>query len=158
MKRAVLFDLDGILLDALEDLADAVNAALASLGFPDHPLDACRYYVGDGVEMLVRRALPSGVAAEGTLLKRAMDLQRAEYLARGRCGHASGWRPVGILHRERVEGERRGQADRPAAGSARAAGPAYGLSNTIASISTRHPGGVACTEVRAGYGSAKKVV
>ena len=58
MKQAVLFDLDGTLLDTLEDLADAVNAALSALGFPVHPVDAYRYFVGDGVETLMRRTLP----------------------------------------------------------------------------------------------------
>ncbi len=57
--QAVLFDLDGTLLDTLEDLADSTNAALGRLGFPVHPLAAFRYFVGDGMENLVRRALPS---------------------------------------------------------------------------------------------------
>ena len=83
MKHAVLFDLDGTLLDTLEDLADAVNAALSSLGFPIHPLDAYRYFVGDGVETLMRRTLPPSAAADPALLERAVGLQRAEY--RERC-------------------------------------------------------------------------
>lgn len=82
MKRAVLFDLDGTLLDTLEDLADAVNAALAMLGFPAHPVDAYRFFVGDGVETLMRRVLPAAAASDGVLLSRAVDLQRAEYRTR----------------------------------------------------------------------------
>ena len=82
MHHAVLFDLDGTLLDTLEDLADATNAALASLGHPAHPLDAYRYFVGDGVETLMRRALPAGAAADPPQLKHAVDLQRREYAAR----------------------------------------------------------------------------
>jgi phosphoglycolate phosphatase len=82
MKQAVLFDLDGTLLDTLEDLADAVNAVLFSLGFPTHSVDAYRYFVGDGVETLMRRALPADAAADGAFLTRAMDLQRVEYRAR----------------------------------------------------------------------------
>jgi len=82
MKQAVLFDLDGTLLDTLEDLADAVNAVLTSLGFPVHPLDAYRYFVGDGVETLMRRTLPASAAADPLLLARAVSLQRTEYLAR----------------------------------------------------------------------------
>ncbi|OHD75290.1 MAG: HAD family hydrolase [Spirochaetes bacterium RBG_13_68_11] len=82
MKQAVLFDLDGTLLDTLEDLADAVNAVLSSLGFPIHPVDAYRYFVGDGVETLMRRTLPLDAAVDGALLKRAMELQRAEYAQR----------------------------------------------------------------------------
>ncbi len=56
--RALLFDLDGTLLDTLQDIADSVNSALACFGFPQHELDAYRYFVGDGVEMLAIRALP----------------------------------------------------------------------------------------------------
>jgi phosphoglycolate phosphatase len=56
--RAILFDLDGTLLDTLEDLADAVNEALARGGFPPRSLDEYRFLVGDGARNLVRRALP----------------------------------------------------------------------------------------------------
>jgi phosphoglycolate phosphatase len=82
MKQAVLFDLDGTLLDTLEDLADAVNAVLASLGHSVHPVDAYRYFVGDGVETLMRRTLPAGAAADEALVALAVDLQRAEYRQR----------------------------------------------------------------------------
>ena len=56
--RAVLFDLDGTLLNTLRDIADSVNAVLVRSGFPQHPVDAYRYFVGDGVENLARRVLP----------------------------------------------------------------------------------------------------
>ncbi len=56
--RALLFDLDGTLLDTLQDIADSANSALAYFGFPQHELDAYRYFVGDGVETLTIRALP----------------------------------------------------------------------------------------------------
>ncbi len=55
---AVVFDLDGTLLDTLEDLGDAVNRVLADHGFPAHPMDAYRYFVGDGSAVLIERALP----------------------------------------------------------------------------------------------------
>jgi phosphoglycolate phosphatase len=55
---AVLFDLDGTLLDTLADIADAVNTALASIGFPQHPVSAYRYFVGEGIGVLARRVLP----------------------------------------------------------------------------------------------------
>ncbi len=60
MKKfsAVVFDLDGTLLDTLEDLGDAVNRVLADRGFPAHPMDAYRYFVGDGSAVLIERALP----------------------------------------------------------------------------------------------------
>jgi len=56
--KAVLFDLDGTLLDTLKDIADSVNTALDHLGFPKHELKAYRYFVGDGREALAIRALP----------------------------------------------------------------------------------------------------
>ncbi len=56
----VIFDLDGTLLDTLDDLTSAVNHALAAHGYPLHPREAVRGFVGNGVDMLVRRALPEG--------------------------------------------------------------------------------------------------
>ncbi|MEW5774852.1 MAG: HAD hydrolase-like protein [Thermodesulfobacteriota bacterium] len=74
---AVIFDLDGTLLDSLEDLADSVNAVLAERGMPVHPVAAFRRFVGDGVVNLVRRAAPAGLSdAELQDLVRA---GRAEY-------------------------------------------------------------------------------
>jgi phosphoglycolate phosphatase len=55
--HAVLFDLDGTLLDTLADIADAANAALKRLGFPPHPVGKYRYLVGDGAGCLARRVL-----------------------------------------------------------------------------------------------------
>lgn len=56
--RAVLFDLDGTLLDTLADIAAAANAVLQRLGHPTHEPAAYKQFIGDGVEMLFRRALP----------------------------------------------------------------------------------------------------
>jgi phosphoglycolate phosphatase len=56
---AILFDLDGTLLDTLQDLADSMNASLLTLGFPAHPTDQYRYFVGDGVDILAKRCLPA---------------------------------------------------------------------------------------------------
>lgn len=61
--KAFIFDLDGTLLDSLEDLADAGNAMLTHADYPQHPVAAYRHFVGDGLEMLVRRALPAGEEA-----------------------------------------------------------------------------------------------
>jgi len=55
--EAVLFDLDGTLLDTLADIAGAANAALERLGFPPHPVENYRYLVGDGAGCLARRVL-----------------------------------------------------------------------------------------------------
>ncbi|MFH0941780.1 MAG: HAD family hydrolase [Chloroflexota bacterium] len=67
--RALLFDLDGTLLDTLRDIADSVNRALTSLGFPQHELDAYRYFVGEGVEALATRALPENRRDQITVSK-----------------------------------------------------------------------------------------
>ena len=56
--KAVVFDLDGTLLDTLEDLADSANQVLADQGFPVHPVAAYRYFVGDGMQTLIERILP----------------------------------------------------------------------------------------------------
>ncbi len=56
--RGVIFDLDGTLLDTLEDLADAANASLAHFGFPGHATNAYKYFVGDGLSILIGRILP----------------------------------------------------------------------------------------------------
>ncbi|WP_239576319.1 HAD family hydrolase [Archangium primigenium] len=58
--RAAIFDLDGTLLDSLHDIGAALNHALVTHGLPPHPLEACRSFVGEGVSVLVSRALPPG--------------------------------------------------------------------------------------------------
>ena len=58
MIKAVLFDLDGTLADSLIDLADGVNRAIASKGYPTHPVEAFKYFVGDGIPKMIERALP----------------------------------------------------------------------------------------------------
>jgi phosphoglycolate phosphatase len=57
--RAALFDLDGTLLDTLQDLADSANRSLLRMGFPPHPVQDYRYFVGEGVAVLARRVLPA---------------------------------------------------------------------------------------------------
>ena len=58
MKRLIVFDLDGTLINSLEDLADSANHVLIQHGFPTHPVDAYRYFVGDGMRKLIERILP----------------------------------------------------------------------------------------------------
>jgi len=57
--RALIFDLDGTLVDSLQDLAAAMNVSLAQLGLPVWPPWAYRVFVGEGVAVLVQRVLPS---------------------------------------------------------------------------------------------------
>lgn len=79
--RAVLFDLDGTLLDSLQDLASSCNRALQRHGYPTHPVDPYRYFVGDGVEMLVRRAMPASAVSDERVAELLRDF-RADYLER----------------------------------------------------------------------------
>jgi phosphoglycolate phosphatase len=79
--RAILFDLDGTLLNTLDDLADAGNFALTQMGFPVHPTVAYKYFIGDGVETLVRRALPADQVEPATV-SRCTDLVRQAYAER----------------------------------------------------------------------------
>lgn len=76
--KAVLFDLDGTLLDTLTDLADSMNAVLASLDFPTHPRDAYRYFVGDGLEILARRVLPEANRTQA-MIQRCAEGMRDQY-------------------------------------------------------------------------------
>jgi phosphoglycolate phosphatase len=59
--------LDGTLLDSLADLADCTNKILLKRGFPEHPVDAFRYFVGDGAKMLMTRVLPEEVRNESLI-------------------------------------------------------------------------------------------
>ena len=59
-KTTVVFDLDGTLLDTLQDLANAVNYALEKQGMPKRTLEEVRQFVGNGVRLLMIRAVPDG--------------------------------------------------------------------------------------------------
>jgi phosphoglycolate phosphatase len=65
--KAILFDVDGTLLNTLEDLSDSVNRVLAGKGFPTHKLEAYRYFIGDGSAMLITRALPEEKRNDDTI-------------------------------------------------------------------------------------------
>jgi phosphoglycolate phosphatase len=69
---AVIFDLDGTLLDTLADIAGAANAVLADLGYPTHPVDAYRQMVGEGVGVLFQRAVPKEDRTE-SLIDRCIE-------------------------------------------------------------------------------------
>ena len=55
--KAILFDLDGTLIDSVTDLANSVNFTLANLSLPGHTAEEIRGFVGDGVQMLIKRSL-----------------------------------------------------------------------------------------------------
>lgn len=80
--RAVVFDLDGTLVDSLADLGESMNEVLAELSLPQHPLVAYRRFVGDGIRMLVFRALPDSSRSDecvATAVARLRDVYGARW-------------------------------------------------------------------------------
>ena len=80
-NRAVIFDLDGTLIDSLGDLADSMNAVLKEDSLPTHPVDSFRYFIGDGVVNLVKRALPKE-KHDPEILESYVERYRASYAKR----------------------------------------------------------------------------
>ena len=64
MYKLAIFDMDGTILNTLEDLKNAVNHSLGEAGFPKRSLDEGRRFVGNGLDNLVRRAVPEGTGEE----------------------------------------------------------------------------------------------
>ncbi len=62
--KLAIFDLDGTILDTLEDLADAMNYALGEHGYPGRTIEEVRCFVGNGIRKLIERAVPAGLAKE----------------------------------------------------------------------------------------------
>ncbi len=58
--NTIIFDLDGTLLDTLEDLTDSVNYAMEKFGFPVHTIEEIRRFVGNGAPKLIERSIPQG--------------------------------------------------------------------------------------------------
>lgn len=79
--KAAIFDLDGTLLDTLEDLADSVNAVLRRHGWKEQPLDDFRYHIGDGPRVLFERAMRAGGLGEAEVLRGVTEELIAEYKA-----------------------------------------------------------------------------
>lgn len=79
---AVLFDADGTLLDTLEDLADCMNEVLGHFGFPTHEPEKYKYFVGDGMENLVKRSVPTSVHSDPAIVSDGLQMMREAY-ARG---------------------------------------------------------------------------
>ena len=65
--KAVVFDLDGTLVDSAADLGNAVNRMLESRGYPGHEIPRYQDFIGNGTEMMVRRALPEGSRDDDTV-------------------------------------------------------------------------------------------
>lgn len=60
MKKTIIFDLDGTLLNTIDDLADGVNHALTQFGYPPRTVEEVTAFVGNGIGNLIQRALPGG--------------------------------------------------------------------------------------------------
>lgn len=69
MKKLVIFDLDGTLLNTIADLAHSTNYALNKLGYPTHEIDQYNFMVGNGINKLFERALPEGEKSEENILR-----------------------------------------------------------------------------------------
>ncbi|MCL2701924.1 MAG: HAD family hydrolase [Phycisphaerae bacterium] len=80
--KAILFDLDGTLLDTIDDLTDSMNAALAAFELPTHSTAACKQFIGDGVRNFVQRALPPSRRDDATI---------TAVMARYRQAYSTNW-------------------------------------------------------------------
>lgn len=77
MRKTLLFDLDGTLLNTLEDLRDSTNFALRTYGYPERSLEEVRRFVGNGLKMLLTRAVPQG--SSEVEIERALACMKAHY-------------------------------------------------------------------------------
>jgi phosphoglycolate phosphatase len=75
----IIFDLDGTLLDTLDDLADSLNAMLRVKGFREHSTEAVRGFIGNGMENLVRQAAPEDARIDDALVKECLEIYKGEY-------------------------------------------------------------------------------
>ncbi|OYT10980.1 MAG: hypothetical protein B6I18_06250 [Bacteroidetes bacterium 4572_112] len=80
MKKAVIFDLDGTLLNTLIDLQESVNGVLAKHNFPTHHIDKYKYFLGNGIEVLTRKAFPKDV--NDTDFEKYLSEVKTEYSSR----------------------------------------------------------------------------
>ncbi|MCD7963676.1 MAG: HAD family hydrolase [Rikenellaceae bacterium] len=72
MIRFAIFDLDGTLLNTIDDLAISVNYSLEKCGFPAHPVEAYKKFVGNGINNLFLRALPEGEKSDANIERMRM--------------------------------------------------------------------------------------
>ena len=94
--EAVIFDLDGTLINSLEDLADSCNEVMNAFGYPVHTIDKYKYFVGNGVRKLVERAMPEDKSADPEGLPATPSVRRAAYRWRSLgprgCPYRGCWR------------------------------------------------------------------
>ncbi len=75
MKKLVIFDLDGTLLNTIEDLGNAANYALSQNGYPTHSLASYPFFVGNGVRNLIRKALPDDMRTDSIIESSLKDFK-----------------------------------------------------------------------------------
>lgn len=73
MIKAVLFDLDGTLVNSLDDLADSVNYSLSKFGLPEHKTEEFKYFAGNGIAKMVERAIPADLRGT-SVYKKVLDV------------------------------------------------------------------------------------
>ena len=73
MKKLIIFDLDGTLLNTIGDLTNACNHVLQTHGFPLHTNDEYRYFIGSGIRRLIRLALPEEFRTDDNFCKQILD-------------------------------------------------------------------------------------
>ncbi|MBQ6600736.1 MAG: HAD-IA family hydrolase [Clostridia bacterium] len=100
--KAVIFDLDGTLLDTLGDLHAAVNHALRAFGFPERSIDEVRRFIGNGVVKLMQRATPENTDEETD--RKCLDAFRKYYLIHMRDKTAPYDGVIALLEKLRAKG------------------------------------------------------
>ena len=75
--KLIIFDLDGTILDTLDDLSDSVNFSLSSMGLPLRTREEVRSFVGNGIRLLIERSVPDGCDVETTV--KVFDIFRHHY-------------------------------------------------------------------------------
>ena len=77
--KSVIFDLDGTLLDTIEDLGDSVNEVLAAREYPTHSYEEYCFFIGDGMENLIKRSLPNECLTDEGLIEEVLIDYREAY-------------------------------------------------------------------------------
>ena len=98
MKKLIIFDLDGTLLNTIADLAQSTNHALQALGYPTHPESDYNFMVGNGINKLFERALPKGEKSEENVLRVRKEF--VPYYDGERDDIGSGFQQISIGYRE----------------------------------------------------------
>jgi len=101
----IIFDLDGTLLNTINDLGYACNYALAQTGYPTHPISAYPQMVGNGINNLIRRALPETMRTEDNVLR--VRASFVPYYNAHNCDYTAPYTGiVELLHALKAQGHR----------------------------------------------------